>query len=108
MLHVFRSLKPTFKCQFCDMLFFKKTRLAMHLSTHDGLQPFTCPFLDCHKRFSRKDRLKAHLKVHGGYSSSISRHFLDQIEATRESSDTPPTTSTHETTSLSSSNCEYE
>ncbi|XP_055845193.1 gastrula zinc finger protein XlCGF57.1-like isoform X2 [Episyrphus balteatus] len=51
-------------CIKCNKDFSTKTNLMRHMSTHDGVKPFTCP--TCGKGFTQNGSLKQHIFIHTG------------------------------------------
>ncbi|XP_022819219.1 PR domain zinc finger protein 5-like isoform X1 [Spodoptera litura] len=50
------------KCDKCDLAFYTKNALKMHMIKHDGERIHTCPV--CQKSYQRKKTLREHLRIH--------------------------------------------
>ncbi|XP_063899058.1 zinc finger protein 26 [Helicoverpa armigera] len=50
------------KCDQCDLAFYTKNALKMHMIRHDGERIHTCPV--CQKSYQRKKTLREHLRIH--------------------------------------------
>ncbi|KAG6439063.1 hypothetical protein O3G_MSEX000454 [Manduca sexta] len=50
------------RCDKCDLAFYTKNSLKMHMIKHDGERIHTCPV--CQKSYQRKKTLKEHLRIH--------------------------------------------
>lgn len=52
------------KCPECEMIFYKRSAMEVHLRSHTGHKPFVCEV--CDKRFGRSNNLKLHQRIHSG------------------------------------------
>ena len=59
-----RANQKHFKCDSCEQVFLKKSRLMVHLRTHPGEKPYKCD--TCGAQFSEKSTLKRHAHTHIG------------------------------------------
>lgn len=50
------------KCDKCDLAFYTKNALKMHMIKHDGERIHMCPV--CQKSYQRKKTLREHLRIH--------------------------------------------
>lgn len=50
------------ECEYCDMKFFRKKDLTIHMLKHTGDREYSCDI--CLKAFARKDHLQEHLRIH--------------------------------------------
>lgn len=50
------------KCDKCDLAFYTKNALKMHMIKHDGERIHTCPV--CQKSYQRKKTLREHMRIH--------------------------------------------
>ncbi|CAB3262340.1 unnamed protein product [Arctia plantaginis] len=50
------------KCDKCDLAFYTKNALKMHMIKHDGERIHICPV--CQKSYQRKKTLREHLRIH--------------------------------------------
>ncbi|XP_063836985.1 zinc finger and BTB domain-containing protein 41-like [Ostrinia nubilalis] len=50
------------KCDKCDLAFYTKNALKMHMIKHDGERIHTCHI--CHKSYQRKKTLREHQRIH--------------------------------------------
>lgn len=50
------------KCNKCDLAFYTKNSLNMHMIKHDGERIHSCPV--CQKSYQRKKTLKEHMRIH--------------------------------------------
>ncbi|XP_013193821.1 zinc finger protein 14 homolog [Amyelois transitella] len=50
------------KCDKCDLAFYTKNALKMHMIKHDGERIHSCPI--CQKSYQRKKTLREHMRIH--------------------------------------------
>lgn len=50
------------KCNKCDLAFYTRNSLKMHMIKHDGERIHTCHI--CHKSYQRKKTLREHMRIH--------------------------------------------
>uniref|UniRef100_A0A2A4K6A2 C2H2-type domain-containing protein n=1 Tax=Heliothis virescens TaxID=7102 RepID=A0A2A4K6A2_HELVI len=50
------------ECPHCDMKFYGKKELDMHMAKHTGAKPYKCDV--CLKAYGRKNTLREHLRIH--------------------------------------------
>nr|XP_049704091.1 zinc finger protein 260 isoform X1 [Helicoverpa armigera] len=55
-------LERKHECLHCDMKFFGKKQLVMHMAKHTGAKPYKCDV--CFKAYGRKTTLREHLRIH--------------------------------------------
>ncbi|KAI8334930.1 hypothetical protein EDC96DRAFT_525134 [Choanephora cucurbitarum] len=53
-----------YRCHQCQKTFSRPSSLRIHILSHTGEKPHTCPHLGCGKRFSVQSNMRRHLKVH--------------------------------------------
>jgi len=60
------------KCNVCEKLFEKPSKLARHLKVHDvNKKPFACEHPNCHSRFLTQAALQRHGIIHSGMTIQI-------------------------------------
>lgn len=52
-------------CSVCFKDFMYPSALTLHMRTHTGEKPFTCPHPQCDYRSTKKGNLKRHASTHG-------------------------------------------
>ncbi|XP_063608615.1 zinc finger protein 536-like [Penaeus indicus] len=52
-------------CPLCLKDFMYPSAMVLHMRTHTGEKPFTCPYPQCDYRSTRKGNLKRHASTHG-------------------------------------------
>ena len=52
-------------CTICFKDFMYPSALTLHMRTHTGEKPFTCPYPQCDYRSTKKGNLKRHVTTHG-------------------------------------------
>ncbi|RUS84203.1 hypothetical protein EGW08_008043, partial [Elysia chlorotica] len=58
-----------FACELCQAAFNRKDKLKRHMTIHETVKKYRCPFRSvagCLKEFNRPDKLKAHIITHSG------------------------------------------
>ena len=67
------SIGDRFACKECGEKFVFKSYLKVHLLKHKGKPTFTCPIVNCKKKFTYKGELVRHSKEHDNVSSVCRR-----------------------------------
>ena len=62
------SVGDRFACKNCGEKFVFKSYLKVHLLKHKGKPTFTCPIVNCKKKFTYKGELARHSKEHENVS----------------------------------------
>ncbi|KIM91863.1 hypothetical protein PILCRDRAFT_101673 [Piloderma croceum F 1598] len=53
-----------YECSYCGKGFNRPSSLKIHLNSHTGEKPFTCPFEGCGRSFSVLSNMRRHARVH--------------------------------------------
>ncbi|XP_050676683.1 zinc finger protein 675-like isoform X6 [Leptidea sinapis] len=63
-IHVQRDhlVERNFECSMCDMKFFEKQEMILHMVKHSGEKLFQCDV--CKKSYGRKKTLREHIRIH--------------------------------------------
>lgn len=73
-----------FRCSFCERVFNKKANCKIHTRKHTGELPYTCPYVECGKKFMWKSSLNFHQRnVHLPDFNGTERKALQQSNLTR-------------------------
>ncbi|EPS97713.1 hypothetical protein FOMPIDRAFT_1061694 [Fomitopsis schrenkii] len=65
-----RSAAARYECSYCHKGFTRPSSLKIHLNTHTGERPFTCPHPGCGRSFSVQSNMRRHARVHERGSES--------------------------------------
>ncbi|XP_069995926.1 zinc finger and SCAN domain-containing protein 10-like [Penaeus vannamei] len=77
-------------CPLCLKDFMYPSAMVLHMRTHTGEKPFTCPYPQCDYRSTRKGNLKRHASTHGEvFAASIDVGKLTRIYPLQEDSRVP-------------------
>ncbi|KAK7687065.1 hypothetical protein QCA50_009565 [Cerrena zonata] len=53
-----------YECSYCGKGFTRPSSLKIHINTHTGEKPYTCPFEGCGRSFSVQSNMRRHARVH--------------------------------------------
>ncbi|CAO3589425.1 unnamed protein product [Absidia cylindrospora] len=53
-----------YQCTYCQKGFSRPSSLRIHVYSHTGEKPFTCPELNCGRSFSVQSNMRRHIRVH--------------------------------------------
>ncbi|KAI0374013.1 hypothetical protein BV20DRAFT_936602 [Pilatotrama ljubarskyi] len=59
-----RGSSSRYECTYCGKGFTRPSSLKIHLNTHTGDKPFTCPYEGCGRSFSVQSNMRRHARVH--------------------------------------------
>ncbi|KAI0823668.1 hypothetical protein BC628DRAFT_1324559 [Trametes gibbosa] len=59
-----RSSTSRYECSYCGKGFTRPSSLRIHLNTHTGEKPYTCPYEGCGRSFSVQSNMRRHARVH--------------------------------------------
>ncbi|KAH9935295.1 uncharacterized protein B0H18DRAFT_868928 [Fomitopsis serialis] len=65
-----RSTAARYECSYCHKGFTRPSSLKIHINTHTGERPFTCPHPGCGRSFSVQSNMRRHARVHERGSDS--------------------------------------
>ncbi|CCM01473.1 uncharacterized protein FIBRA_03527 [Fibroporia radiculosa] len=65
-----RSSSSRYECSYCGKGFTRPSSLKIHINTHTGDKPYTCPFEGCGRSFSVQSNMRRHARVHERDSGS--------------------------------------
>jgi len=51
-------------CPYCNKLFHRPVSLGVHINTHTGDKPYTCPFPNCSRQFNVNSNMRRHYRTH--------------------------------------------
>lgn len=52
------------QCPYCKKLFHRPVSLGVHINTHTGDKPYTCPFPNCSRQFNVNSNMRRHYRTH--------------------------------------------
>ncbi|KAG9220735.1 hypothetical protein CCMSSC00406_0003834 [Pleurotus cornucopiae] len=58
------SSSAKYECEYCGKGFNRPSSLKIHLNSHTGEKPFTCPYPGCGRSFSVLSNMRRHTRVH--------------------------------------------
>jgi len=85
-----RSTAARYECSYCHKGFTRPSSLKIHINTHTGERPFTCPHPGCGRSFSVQSNMRRHARVHERGSDSqadVADEDLDEGELSESSND---------------------
>ncbi|CAL1707605.1 unnamed protein product [Somion occarium] len=71
-----------YECSYCGKGFTRPSSLKIHINTHTGEKPYTCPFEGCGRSFSVQSNMRRHARVH-------TRNADSQADPEEESEEEP-------------------
>lgn len=66
------------KCDICQKVFDRKSRLEEHKLIHSTIRPYECPVEGCNKKYRRKTHLVTHCKI--AHSVEEDKSFICNVE----------------------------
>jgi hypothetical protein len=89
------------QCPYCKKLFHRPVSLGVHINTHTGDKPYTCPFPNCSRQFNVNSNMRRHYRTHftpGAFDlTELSYSTADERFYPMAVNHTPPANSTNAT-----------